>query len=263
MGHLIVYGNCQSLAIFKILHRLPAVAERWTLVRHDVTATGDVLAGDLAQFDSCDILLQQDVSDWHRHPRVHWLAPQTRAIRFPFCRFAALWPFDGHQNGRGLGFSQGEGERKFAYQDHLLGRLRTEISDSEERFHRYIALDIPDIPDIARYAELEAARLLREDTSLGFGLGRWILDNYREVRLFHTITHPARPLVRQMAMEVLARLGIEAGPIDDYVLDFFANVQVPLHPKVIAALGLRWAGADDTYSFPTQERLTFEAYVRR
>lgn len=131
------------------------------------------------------------------------------------------------------------------------------------RAARYRALDVPDPVDITRYAAFEAARLLREDQRLGFTQGRFILDNYRIQRLFHAITHPSRTLLVRITEEVLARLGIDAGPIDAMVLDYLDYFKVPLHPKVIANLGITWADDSTTYNFNRTETQTFDAYVAR
>jgi hypothetical protein len=109
-----------------------------------------------------------------------------------------------------------QGEAQFAYTDNLLGRLREQTPDAQERFRRYRDLDIDDPPDLARYAEYEEVRLLREDARLGLGLGRFILENYQTTCLFHAITHPTRALLVEMTREIAAGLGIEVVPFDDY-----------------------------------------------
>lgn len=263
MGRLIVYGNCQSAALYEVLRRIPAVTQRWEVVHHQLWAKEDVLAGNLAEFDDCEVLLQQDLRDWRTHPRAATLAAHTKVVRFPFCYFAALWPFDGHQNGNDPSWNFGEGELKFGFTDSLLGKLRALEPDPVIRAARYRALDVADPVDIARYAAFEAARLLRDDQRLGFTLGRFILDNFRSQPMFHAITHPSRALLVRMTEEILPRLGIDAGPIDTLVLDYLDYFQVPLHPKVIAALGIAWADDTTTYKFNRTETLTFDAYVAR
>jgi hypothetical protein len=42
----------------------------------------------------------------------------------------------------------------------------------------------------------------------------------------------------------------------------FDQMQVPVHPKVAEALGVRWATPERKYRF-RQEELTWEQYVRR
>lgn len=263
MGKLIVYGNCQSAALYEVLKATPEVTRRWTVVHHELWASGAALEQALAHFDDCDVLVRQDLRNWRTHPRRDLLPPHTRIVDFPFCYIAALWPFDGHQNGNDPGWRFGEGDLKFAFTDRLLGRLRETTPDPETRFARYRDLNAPDLPDIARYAEFEEARLLREDRRIGSTLGRFIVDHYRTTRLFHTITHPTPLLIRRLADEVLAKLGLAPLPEGRDVPDYLGYFQVPLHPEVIRALALTWTTPGADYKFSPAERLTFEQYIRR
>lgn len=259
MKYLILYGNCQSLFLHKILLKIPEVTRRWTVVHHNLWTEGEELARDLAQFDECDILLAQDISDWARHPRSQSLNPRTRLIFYPFCRNQALWPF----YGRDPEVVAGEGDAEFYYGDALLARLRTEIPDPAERYRRYADLDVPRAPDIVRWGELEEDRLLREDERFGYTIGQWIIDNYRKRKIFHTVTHPAQPLWQRMAEALLEKLEIDAGPLDEVVEDYARGYEVPIHPKVVKALDLRWVKPDETYNFNSRADLTFEQYTRQ
>ncbi len=263
MPKLIVYGNCQSAALFEVLKQIPEISSRWNVVHHELWAAGETLDRALADFDDCEVLVQQDVRNWRTHPLHDKLPAHIRVVRFPFCYVGALWPFDGHQNGNDPGWRCGEGEAQFGFTDNLLARLRPQFPDPEERFAHYRDLDLPDIVDIARYAELEEARLLHEDARLGSTLGRFIVDNYRTTRLFHAITHPTPPLLTRIAAEVVAKLGLDDSPFADKVLDYLAYYQVPIHPHVAAALGLQWFSPHETYNFQNRERLDFATYYRR
>jgi hypothetical protein len=263
MRKLIIYGNCQSGAVYEVLRRIPAIAERWQVVHHQLWAKGEELERNLADFDTCDILMKQELSNWRTHPKAATLDPAIQVIAYPFCYLAALWPFDGHQNGNDPGWKYLEGEGQFAFTDNLLGRLRTEVPDPVERFHRYRQLDVEGLPDIGRYAELEQARLLREDRRLGYSVGRYIVDHYRTERLFHAITHPARPLLIRLIQEILGKLDIETGDVVPLVLDYLEYFQVPVHPEVARILGLEWVTPDTRSIFHKREMLTWEEYVLR
>lgn len=263
MSKLIVYGNCQSAAVYSVLQAIPEIAGTWDIVHHNLWAAGEELERNLADFDECSVLVRQNVRNWRTHPHHDSLPPGVQEIVFPFCYVAALWPFDGHQNGNDPGWSFGEGEQRFGFSDSLLGRLRTRFPDPEERFAHYCALDLPELPDIARYAELEEARLLREDESIGSRVGHYIVDNLRTRRLFHTITHPTPDLFFEILREIVGKIGIDVAPFGHRVLDYLAYLQVPIHPKVASVLRLQWYKPDETYNFHGQERLTFTEYYRR
>jgi hypothetical protein len=260
---LIVYGNCQAAFIETALNRIAAVRSRWTIVRHDLWATGETLRANLADFDECDVLLLQELRNWRTHPRHDSLPPGIRVVRFPFCYYAAMWPFDAFQNGNDPNWRFEKGRLDFNYADNMLGRLRSEVPDPEQRFACYRGLGMPDCIDIVHYAEFEAARLLRLDRKLCFTIGQYILDNFRTTRLFHAITHPAAPVMVQLIEQILAKLDIRDFKYDQAMPDILGFIQVPIHPLVIERLGLKWASLDDRYKFTDQEFLTFDEYVRR
>ncbi|MDR3530158.1 MAG: WcbI family polysaccharide biosynthesis putative acetyltransferase [Rhodopila sp.] len=263
MPKLVIWGNCQTAGVWEVFRKLPAFAKDWEVRHHELWASGEKLASDLADLDNCDVLLVQDLRNWNSDPRRAALSPATRIIRFPFCYFAALWPFDGHQNGPDPGWHYGEGNLQFGFQDHLLGRLRQQEPEPERRLVVYQTLAVEDVPDIARYAAFEEARLLRDDSRLDFGIGRYIVDHYCTERLFHAITHPTPLLLARLVRELLDRLGLDDAGVDECTLDFFGYFQVPLHPLVIERLRITWADTDTRYNFQNREALTFEAYVRR
>ncbi len=268
---LIVYGNCQAGALAVVLRNTRAIADRYDIVTHDLWATGEELRRNLADFADAAILLRQDVSNWRQHPLRDRLPPELRVVSFPFCYVAALWPFDAMVAGadekmlRVMRAEQGAGrEFPFGFQDGLLARLRDSVADPEDRFRRYRDLDLPDAPDLARFAELEEQRLLRDDERLGCTIGRYIVENYRRIRLFHAIAHPTAGLIGRLAGEVAGKAGLDPGAsglatYDDYM----GHYQVPLHPAVIRALGIAWADETTRYDFHRRERLTFEEYYRR
>ncbi len=268
---LIVWGNCQAGALGVVLANTPAVAAHHQVVTHDVWARGDTLARDLADFEDADVLLAQDLRNWRDHPRQGSLPAGLRVLRFPFCYMQALWPFDAMVAGadeamlRAMRAAEAAGEAfAFGFQDGLLARLREQVPDPHERFRRYRDFDFAGAPDLSRLAELDQARLLADDARLGCGIGRYIADTFRRVRLFHAIAHPTTGLIQRLAAELLSTLGIDPGKtgVASYD-DYMGQYQVPLHPRVIHSLGLEWAAADTRYNFHGNEQLTFEQYARR
>ena len=61
---------------------------------------------------------------------------------------------------------------------------------------------------------------------------------------------------------IMRSLGIAGHVPQIELLDHLGTQQVPVHPRVAEALGVRWATAQRQYRF-RQEELTWEQYVRR
>lgn len=270
---LIIYGNCQAGAVSDILRLVPEIAENWEVVIHQLWQAGEALERQLVDFADADTLLLQDVRNWRQHPLRDALPDGLRVVRFPFIYVAALWPFDSFIAGEDKAMNRemvalgqaGTTQIPFGFQDAVLGRMRAEVADPEERLRRYRALEFENPPDLVRYAEFEAARLLDGDRKTGMSIGRFVIDRYRDQRLFHAIVHPAAELVEQLAWEILPRMGIEIARanVPCFSNDYMRAYQVPLHPEVIRSLGLTWVTPNSDYAQLNGEKLTFDEYYGR
>jgi hypothetical protein len=257
---LVIYGNCQVVGIETVLNAIPAFVDEFEIVRHDLWLADEALANSLSDYETCDILLLQHVSNWKEHPMRDRIAPSVQIVRFPFLIMGALWPCDGFEHGADFGWSYAEPSRRYGYQDAYLGKLRTLVPDPEERFRVYTDFTFPDAPDIKRYAAFVEARLLKGDREIGSTLGRFVVDNYRHTRLFHTITHPSGLLMQKLAEDVLTQLGLDPAAVASVNMDMHSSYQVPIHPKVIETLELTWVDGSATYSFYNEPK-TFEEYT--
>jgi hypothetical protein len=265
---LVIYGNCQAWAVYWVLAGVPAVTERWEVVFFDPWPDDERRRREAAEIAEAKVLLLQNIRNWTTHPMHNRLSGDTRVLRFPFCYFAPLWPFDSFIAGPDKAmfnamFAAKEKGEMFSFECHdaLMGRLRSQIADPEERVARYSKLDFDDAPDIQRYAEFEKARLLAEDERLGYTIGRFIVDNYRDIRLFHGLAHPVGSLIDRLVKEVLNKLEIDpqsAGQFDDRSM---RDTQVPIHPVVIEKLGLRWVTPESLYNNKALNRMvSFHEY---
>lgn len=262
MQKMIVWGNCQAEALVNILSRVPQIADEFEITYQKSYADPQLLREHLAEFETADVFVRQTLFEWRNHPLRETLPERLRVVTFPLCYLGALWPFDSFIFGQDHVMNLKGGP--FAFQDGLMARLRPEFPDPEERLARYVSLDIPRPPDLRRAGAFDANRLLRSDENHGMSIGQFMLEHFRRQRLFHTITHPTPVVVEYIAWEVLRALGLTMSRDDvPRFPDFMGYYQVPLHPRVIEAFGLDYAGPDTEYTFSPTERLTFEQYFRR
>jgi Polysaccharide biosynthesis enzyme WcbI len=150
----------------------------------------------------------------------------------------------------------------FIHLDGLLGRLRQQMPDREARFAAYRDLAVDGVIDIGRLHDFERRRLEAMDRKFGGGIGQFILDGFRRRRLFHTMVHPAGAVMTLLLRQLAAHLGAAAPGLRSPGLDQLGYLEVPVHPLVAAALGVRWAGPRTRYC-SRGEWLTWEEYVRR
>jgi hypothetical protein len=189
--------------------------------------------------------------------------PGAEAIRFPLVRFASLWPFDAW-NGPGdkQAYEREAPNLTFPYLDGLLGRLRSEIPDPEARFAAYRLLDLPGVISYRRLHEMEARRLGNMDKKFDFAIGDFILENFRQRRLFHTTVRPNWEVFNLLMQFVARQVGVnEPVSLTGGVDASLRNPQVPIHPKIARDLGVRWV--DNTTRYLNRGiEVTWEAYTR-
>ncbi len=266
---VVLFGNCQAAGVHKALADLDG-GEQFDIVHHDMLLTGGALEASLKDYADCDILLLQDITyKWRTHPMKDRIAPGARIISFAPLGFMALWPFDGLHCGPDPAWAAQPARKTFAYSDHLMARLRGSvpdpngmIADPAERLRVYAALDWPKLDSPRRYLAFERRRLLQQDDKHGSRMGRFILDNFASTRLFHTLNHPTGLLLRELALEVLGKIGLDVAAVEDMDLDGLGGVQVPVHPGVADTLDLGWVGSDERYRLNMDVELDFLDYYR-
>jgi hypothetical protein len=215
------------------------------------------------ELENCNVLLVQDIRDWENYPLRPYIRDDARIIKFPLLHFASLWPFD-HYNGPGdkEAYEREWPNLTFLYQDGLLARLRKEIPDREQRLLAYRWLSVDRLINYVRLHDFERRRLTTMDKNFGFEIGQFILDNFQRRRLFYTTNHPNGQIIAMLLRYLLGHLGIGAGYRPIASLDHLKRLQVPVHPKVAKALGVKWA-RDSTKYLYGGEQITWETYVRR
>jgi hypothetical protein len=99
------------------------------------------------------------------------------------------------------------------------------------------------------------------DKQFGCEIGQFILDNFQRRRLFYTTNHPNGQIIGMLMQYLLWQLGIDRIYRSTAVLDHLRRLQVPVHPKVAEALGVKWADARTKYLY-CGEQIIWETYVR-
>ena len=137
---------------------------------------------------------------------------------------------------------------------------------SASRFDAYRSLELPgDLPGVVNYRRLhqmEMRRLAAMDQKFGISIGSYILENFRERRIFHTTVRPNWQ-VFALLMQFVAKLVGSSEPISltERIDAGLRNPQVPVHPKVARDLGVKWADERTRY-LNHGRQITWEQYIR-
>ena len=262
-SRIVVVGNCQADIVCEGFRRAPALDRRFDVTYHFAKLHANLHEAGRKDLAQCDVLLAQDIADWEEYPLRGDVPGHTRIVKFPMLRFASLWPFDHYNGPRDREAYEREWPNlTFANLDWLLARLRHEIADREVRFAAYRKLETAGVVNYLRLHEHERKRLLKVDEEFGFEIGRYILDNFQRRQVFYTTIHPNGQVMAMLMADIMKKLGLD-GPYPAVAsLDQLADIQVPVHPKVAAALGVEWADENRKYAFHG-EWITWETYTRR
>jgi hypothetical protein len=261
--NVLIIGNCQAQTVCEGLVRAPAFNTRLNAKYHFVGLQQSLHERGKTELQNSDVVLVQDIRDWEDYPLRRYIRDDVRIIKFPLLRFASLWPFD-HYNGPGdkEAYDREWPNLTFLYHDGLLARLRKEVPDREQRLAAYRSLSVDGIINFARLHDFERRRLTAMDKQYGFEIGQFILNNFQRKRLFYTTNHPNAEIFAMLMQHLLDHLEIDQVYRSATILDHLQRLQVPVHPRVAKALGVKWANEATRYLYGGEE-ITWEAYVRR
>jgi hypothetical protein len=245
MKSMIVWGDCQAHAIALILRDLKSLTKDYEIIYMDVDTPGNSWPyGDPEKFHeligNCDIFLRQDVWNWEHWPYRDLPNLRGRLLVFPSLSLLGLWPCSGPDPL----FYQTNG---LVYTDLVMARLRDLVPEKEQRLKAYMALDLPNPPNIEKFCDMCCRQHVADQERLGFTTGQWIVDNFRSERLFHTVVHPVAKTLGVLTDEILTKLELFQGPCNATNDFHLWGNQVPLHPLVIEKLGIKWANAETKF----------------
>jgi hypothetical protein len=147
------------------------------------------------------------------------------------------------------------------YYDGILGRLRRRLPDHEVRFAAYKAHAVPLMLDPLRVHDFETRRLEALDQRYGVGIGRYVLDGFRQAQLFYTVNRPCGAVLGLVLDYILKALDVRVVSTPDQQLDELHTIQVPVHPFVAERLSIEWAGETRLYRNGDRD-VTWEEFVR-
>ena len=260
---IVIFGNCQGNLLAEALRYHSGFSRHFAVKHHYMELPANLHEQGRRDLEACDLLLVQDIKEWEQYPLRADVPAGLPTLRYPCVRFASPWPFDAFNGpddklARNRDFPNFE----FTYFDGLLARLRREVPDHDARFRAYETLAVPRIIDFRRLHTFEQSRLEEMDRKFPAGIGAYILENFQRRQVFYTTAHPNGRIMKMLVQRVARELGLSLNFWLPGSLDSLRRLQVPLHPKVAEALGIRWAGAGRKY-LVRGEWVTWEDYFRK
>jgi|SRR5579864_9532949 len=188
-----------------------------------------------------------------------------KQITYPYPVFHALWPFhnqDPRKNTAPEGPLDDVNSLLYAYSDFHVLKMRQEGVPPTEIVNTYRAMDVPSMVDLDQLLDnvILGQRIKEEETTVK--VLDFILDRFRDERVFLCVNHGANRLMIHMADQILAELGYP--PLPRFAYESLCELMVPtipIHPTVIQHFDLRWARPDMRYQIDRRRNLTWEEYV--
>jgi hypothetical protein len=188
-----------------------------------------------------------------------------KQITYPYPVFHSLWPFH-NQDPRNKTAPQGPlddiNSLLFAYSDFHVLKMRQEGMPPGEIVDTYRAMDVPGMVDLDQLLEhvILGQRIKEEETTVK--VLDFILERFRDERIFLCVNHGANRLMIHMADQILAELGYPRLPrFAHEALCELMVPTIPIHPTIIGHHGLRWARPDMRYQIDRRRNLTWEEYI--
>ncbi|KRE15798.1 hypothetical protein ASE63_16350 [Bosea sp. Root381] len=260
---IVIFGNCQGNLLAEALRYHSGFSRHFSVKHHYMELPANLHEQGKRDLDECDMLLIQDIREWEQYPLRQHVPEHLPTLRYPCIRLASPWPFDAF-NGPDdrLARNRDLPNFEFTYFDGLLSRLRKEIPDHESRFRVYQSLEVERLIDFNRLHGFEERRLAEMDRKFPAGIGAYILENFRSRQTFYTTAHPNGRIMKMLVKQISRELGLSLQFWLPGSLDSLRRLQVPVHPKVAAELGIRWAGTERKY-LVRGEWVTWESYFRK
>jgi hypothetical protein len=278
-GTLALYGNCQVLPIVQALACQPAVAAEWEC--HSILSFPDPCTGRLAipkpLLERCSVLLEQ-LGEWNRDSSIEQLVPEScHILRFPTLSGGFLWPLRAGKDPRD---SIIPGRFPFGIlTQHVTDRIALEMleckAQNNDLLEAYYSIRISDRIDLDRLLEMECAHYRLQEKRCHIQMLNYVLENYREHRLFWVDLHPSSRLYCMLAtriIEELSHCGISPfsksqEAIFNGVRAFFEqndpsnDLQAPIHPEVLKHFGLKWVNGNTKYAIRDIGEFTHREFI--
>jgi hypothetical protein len=254
---LIIYGNCQAEAISTIFRKDPVTEESFRVLYlrsfdHPSDGWDELRGEDVA---NCAVLCEQH--DPRPFPYRDLLPAGCHTVTFPAIDFTPLWPFscpNPYNVPEPPVFPFG----RFPYGDRIIIESIDKKMPPKEILSYYLSGWVRYGMDLDRLLQVESARLTARDSHCDVKMSDFVLENFRQERLFWSNNHPTSALLRELIHRLLAIAEPLEPLLDELDLDATISyrlspegplgaVSIPVHPKIAAHFGLEWYDAGERH----------------
>jgi len=262
---VVFVGNCQA-------ESLAAVYRTWLAPQrgetaHWVPTFTNATEDGAARIRGADVIAMQ-VTDVDQVVSLADFRTNARIVRFPMITAFFLWPFSGGAHPADADIPAPY-RKPFSHEfgDRWLDREIGQGADAQTLVDRYESLDVLAVVNLDRFVELGIATQKARDAQSDMSFCDCIMGQLAEHRPFIQPHHPSLEMFNRLARETYARIGCSQAEIDAALAHGrhspFSLEEVPVHPRIAAYFGLRWAVPELKYHCPLGVRMTWVQFCRR
>ena len=268
MRTLVLRGDAQAESLFRALSRIAAVTERYELHYFDPRRAG-YPPPPQEVFDRCGAFFEQHGDE----PESSSLGGECVRLTFPTLSLQLLWPFT-CVNAFSLADPPEYPDGRFPYGNAIVVEyLSRGLSREQINAALHSTKWEPHWPNLDDALALETGRLEALDATCDVQIGVYILEHFRERRLFNAPNLPTNGLLEVLLERLLERafgseLAVPRGAIAAALAswgprDLLGVTSVPIHPKVAEHFALAWYDPDERYALLDQSLVTYSEYYER
>jgi hypothetical protein len=273
---VLLYGTCQANAIARVFRRVSGLADdiEFRLVSSFENPFGgwdNISDADMSRVVAYWEQLDERPEVPHRDHLRARLPKNVKTSRFPTTYLLALWPFttiDPRNVPELPRFPFG----RFSWGDSVAASMADMRLADDEIYPTYLKLTAERMPNLDNRLECDILRWRKQDSVCDVKVADYMIDNFRERRLFWAYGHMAGPIIIHIVRKLV---DLNSDVLGGNRLLFEANLaefektydgddceQVPLHAAVAEHFKLAYFEPGMKYRFYTSY-VTEEEYIRK
>lgn len=259
MKNIIVHLNCHTHPIANALS--DAVSNNYNIIKIINFKKEPI---DETLLKKCDIYIYHnlDGEHWGEYNSNFFLSKlpiNCLTINYPILRFNPFWPFN-TKNAFKTHSNYLVKSELFPNGDKFLLSKLHEYKSTEEVVCDYLAQEVNGIINLDK----EFVNILEwfdsPRNSKDIKVKQFILEHYKELRLFHTIDHISDFFLNYMIENIFKLVGIKK--TRQYSSKFMISNNVPIHPSVISHFDLSFLDRNNLYLYNGKHMTAKEYYIQ-
>lgn len=248
---VLLHGNCHMSVIRSFLMSSKQFCEKYSIYPNPPIHINKKKRVSENGIKNCDVWVHQDIrkdNAWSYYFSDEYLRQKVRSdveeIVVP--NLFGLGKFLFPQVRIGENFRDrkvsGGGEQTFhlfPWSDRIIDKCVEKGMDKKE-IEKFCSGRVIEDIEIKENFRFYIEKIRKRELAWDIKILDFILENYKDEKLFYDMYHPSETILRQISLDVLKKCGIDDENIFNIENAFLDAVEYPVYPVVKKVLGLQW-----------------------